>query len=81
MVDGAEEKFDAFAASTAALAASGTVSLELAVAKVPMVIAYRIWGPTAWVVARIVKVKWATLINILLDREAIPELIQEACTP
>ncbi len=45
---GPSEKFDAFAASNAALAASGTVALELAMARVPMVIGYRLWGPTYW---------------------------------
>jgi lipid-A-disaccharide synthase len=81
VVRGAEEKFDAFAASTAALAASGTVALELAMARVPMVIGYRIWGPTHFVVSRTVKIKYATLINLLLDRPLIPELLQHDCTP
>ena len=81
VVRGAAEKFDAFAASTAALAASGTVALELAMARVPMVIGYRIWGPTHFVVSRTVKIKYATLVNLLLDRPLIPELLQHACTP
>jgi lipid-A-disaccharide synthase len=81
LVRGAAEKFDAFAASTAALAASGTVALELAMARVPMVIGYRIWGPTHFVVSRTIKIKYATLINLLLDRPLIPELLQHACTP
>lgn len=81
LVRGAAEKFDSFAASTAALAASGTVALELAMARVPMVIAYRIWGPTHFVVSRTVKIKYATLVNLLLDRPLIPELLQHDCTP
>jgi lipid-A-disaccharide synthase len=81
LVRGASEKFDAFAASTAALAASGTVALELAMARVPMVIGYRIWGPTHFVVSRTVKIKYATLVNLLLDRPLIPELLQHDCTP
>ena len=81
VVRGAAEKFDAFAASTAALAASGTVALELAMARVPMVIGYRIWGPTHFVVSRTVKIKYATLVNLLLDRPLIPELLQHDCTP
>ncbi|HEV2678504.1 MAG TPA: lipid-A-disaccharide synthase [Aliidongia sp.] len=81
VVRGAAEKFDAFAASTAALAASGTVALELAMARVPMVIGYRIWAPTHFVVSRTVKIKYATLINLLLDRPLIPELLQHECTP
>jgi lipid-A-disaccharide synthase len=81
LVRGATEKFDSFAASTAALAASGTVALELAMAQVPMVIGYRIWGPTHFVVSRTIKIKYATLINLLLDRPLIPELLQHECTP
>ncbi|GGF40347.1 lipid-A-disaccharide synthase [Aliidongia dinghuensis] len=81
LVRGSTEKFDAFAASTAALAASGTVALELAMARVPMVIGYRIWGPTHFVVSRTIKIKYATLINLLLDRPMIPELLQHDCTP
>ena len=81
LVRGATEKFDSFAASKAALAASGTVALELAMARVPMVIGYRIWGPTHFVVSRTVKIKYATLVNLLLDRPLIPELLQHDCTP
>jgi len=81
LVRGAAEKFDAFAASDAAMAASGTVALELAMARVPMVIGYRIWGPTHFVVSRTIKIKYATLINLLLDKPLIPELLQHDCTP
>jgi lipid-A-disaccharide synthase len=74
------EKFDAFAASDAALAASGSVALELAMARLPAVIAYRINPLTHAIARRMVKVGYANLVNLLLDREAVPELIQEACT-
>jgi len=81
VIRGVLEKYDAFAASNAALAASGTVSLELAMARVPMVIGYRIWTPT-WIGLKMVsKVAYASLINILLDRPVIPELLQDACVP
>jgi lipid-A-disaccharide synthase len=78
---GEAEKYDAFAASNAALAASGTVSLELAMARVPTVIAYRVSALTAWVARRVVRIRFASLVNIILDREIIPERLQEACTP
>jgi lipid-A-disaccharide synthase len=81
VVHGAEEKRDAFAASVAALAASGTVALELAVARLPAVIAYRVNPLTGWLVERLVKVKYANLVNLVLDREAVPELLLERCTP
>jgi len=74
-----KEKFHAFAASDAALAASGTVSLELAMAGVPMVIAYRMNLLTAWLAKRLVLVKYASLVNLLLDRSAIPEFLLGNC--
>jgi lipid-A-disaccharide synthase len=75
------DRFDAFAASDVALAASGTVTLELALAGVPMVVAYRMNPVTAWLARRLVTVKYANLINLVLDRPAIPELLLEECRP
>lgn len=80
-VVGADEKADAFAASDAALAASGTVALELAMAGLPNVIGYKFNAVTGWVAKRVIKTPYANLINIILGREAVPELIQENCTP
>jgi lipid-A-disaccharide synthase len=81
LLRGLADKFDAFAASDAALAASGTVSLELAMARVPMVIGYRVWTPTFIGMKLVAKIAYASLINILLDRPVIPELLQGACVP
>ncbi len=78
---GPGEKADAFAASDVALAASGTVAVELAVAGVACVIAYRVSPLTAFVARRVVKSPYASLANILLKREVQPELLQENCTP
>ena len=75
------EKFDAYAASNAALTKSGTSTLELALAGVPMVVTYRVNPITAWIVRRTVQVKYASLLNLLAKRAVIPELIQEDCTP
>jgi lipid-A-disaccharide synthase len=80
IVDPAEKR-DAFAASDAALAASGTVAVELAVVGTPAVIAYRANPISAAIVRRLVKIKYASLINLLLDRAATPELLQENCRP
>lgn len=74
-------RYDAFAAARAAIAASGTVALELAMAKVPHVVAYRLNPVTAAIARRLLRVKYANLLNLLLDRPAIPELLQDACTP
>jgi lipid-A-disaccharide synthase len=81
VVRGTIEKYDSFAASNVALAASGTVALELAMAKLPSVITYRINPITHAYVSRVVKVDYANLINVVLDREAVPELLQYDCTP
>ena len=81
LVEGTEEKRDAFAASRVALAASGTVALELAMARLPAVIAYRVNRLTGFLAERLVKVKYVNLVNLLLDREAVPELLLERCTP
>lgn len=75
-----DEKADAFAAADVALAASGTVGLELALAKVPHVIAYRLNPVTAFVARRLVKTPYVNLINIIVGREAVPELLLENCT-
>lgn len=81
VIEGPEEKADAFAASDVALAASGTVALELALARVPAVIAYRVNPVSAWIGRRLIKVRYVTLVNLVLDRDAVPELLQEQCTP
>lgn len=75
------DKYGAFAACNAALAASGTVSLELAKAGAPMVIAYKVNPITAWLVRRLIRVRFVSLVNIILDRQAVPELLQRDCRP
>ncbi len=75
------DKFGAYAASNAALTKSGTSTLELALAGVPMVVTYRVNPITAWIVRRSVKVTFASLLNLLAGRQVVPELLQEDCTP
>lgn len=79
VVSGTQARWDAFAASRAALAASGTVSLELALAGVPHVIAYRVNPLSALVVRWLIRTRFANLVNVLLDRAAIPERLQGDC--
>jgi len=75
------ERFDAFAAANAAMAKSGTVTLELALADVPMVVAYRISPTSAFLVRRMgVSVEHASLVNLLAGRQVVPECLQEDCT-
>ena len=78
---GPAEKNDAFAAGTVALAASGTVALELAMARLAAVIAYRVNPLTHELLRRVLKVKYAHLLNLILDRAVVPELLQRDCTP
>jgi lipid-A-disaccharide synthase len=72
-------KRDAFAASSLALTKSGTVTLELALAGVPMIVTYQTSSLSAWLLRRMLRIKYVTLINLLLDRPLIPELLQENC--
>jgi lipid-A-disaccharide synthase len=81
VVRGEREKYDAFAAGNVALAASGTVALELAMAGLPAVVAYRLNPLTHWLLRRIVRVDYVHLVNLILEREAVPELIQQHCNP
>ena len=78
---GPQEKYDALAASDVALAASGTVALELAMARLPAVISYKMNAITDWLARRIVRTRFVNLVNIMLDRLVVPELLLEECTP
>jgi lipid-A-disaccharide synthase len=80
LVTGDADKFASFDAADAALAASGTVTIELALAGTPMVVAYRLGALTYALARPFVNVRFITLANILLDRAAVPEFIQSACT-
>ena len=77
---GEQARYDAFAAASIAVAASGTVSLELAMARVPHLIAYRVNPITAALARRVLKIKYVNLVNLLQDKLVIPELLQENCT-
>jgi lipid-A-disaccharide synthase len=74
-------KFDAFAASAAALTKSGTSTLELALANVPMLVTYRVNPLSHAIAKRMIKVKYASLLNLLLDRPLVPELLQYESRP
>ena len=74
------DRYDAFHAAKVALAASGTVALELAMVNVPHLIAYRVSAFTAFLARHFLKIEFVNLTNILLGREIVPELLQENCT-
>jgi lipid-A-disaccharide synthase len=81
IVESEAGKYAAFDAANVALAASGTVTAELALAHTPMVVGYKVGGLTYFLSKFLMTVKHITLINILLDREAVPEFLQAAATP
>ena len=83
IVSGDAEKFAAFDAADSALAASGTVTTELALSHTPMIVAYKVGKLTAAIYRRLigVRVKYYTLLNLILDRLAVPEYMQEDCRP
>ncbi|MGQ3486047.1 lipid-A-disaccharide synthase [Roseovarius pacificus] len=75
------EKRAAFGAADWALAASGTVSLELAAARTPMVIAYDLKPLSRFVISRMLRVDTLTLVNLVSETRVIPEFIGKACRP
>jgi len=81
IVIGEQEKRAAFRIASAALAKSGTVTLELALAGVPMVTAYRTGAIEAWVLLRAIKVKSVILANLVVGENVIPEFLQRDCSP
>jgi lipid-A-disaccharide synthase len=81
LVADTEGKHDAFAASDAALTKSGTSTLELALANVPMLVTYRINPVSHQIAKRMIRIKYASIVNLLLDRPVIPELLQYESRP
>jgi lipid-A-disaccharide synthase len=85
LVETLAEKHDAFAAvrdsGGAGLIKSGTSSLEMAVAGLPHVVTYRVNPITAAIIRRLVQVRFASLVNLLAEREIAPEFLQDRATP
>jgi lipid-A-disaccharide synthase len=81
VVEGDVLKYDAMRAATVALACSGTVSTELAMAGCPMVVAYRVGWLSHFILKRILTARYATLFNIAADTLIAPEFLQYDCTP
>lgn len=74
------EKKDAFAAAALALSKSGTITLELAATGVPTVVAHKVSAISAWIIRMMLLIRYASLVNIAVDKEIVPELMQEKCT-
>ena len=80
IVRGEAEKFAAFRRAHAALAASGTVTLELGLAGIPMVVAYRV-DPVGRVLKRFLSIHSIVLANLVLGQNAVPEFLDAASAP
>jgi lipid-A-disaccharide synthase len=80
LVVGEEEKYRAFRQARAALAASGTVTLELAMAHVPMVVAYRV-GAIEGQIRHFIHAPSIVLANLVMGENIVPEFIQKECEP
>ena len=76
----ASERYDVYAKTYIAIAASGTVSAELAMLHVPAIIVYKMNPITTWIGRMIINVKWVSLVNILLNRGVYPEFLGPAAT-
>ena len=77
----ADHRYDLMAACDLVMTASGTVTLELALLNIPMVVTYR-FSPLTYRLGRLlIKVKYASLVNLVADREIVAELIQQDFTP
>ena len=78
---GETEKRAAFRIAHAALAKSGTVTLELALAGVPMVTAYRTGAIEAWILLSVIRISSVILANLVVGDNVVPEFLQADCTP
>ena len=74
------DKEAAYRTARVALAKSGTVTLELALAGIPMVAAYKVTAAEAWVARRMVRVPSYILANLVVGENVVPEFVQEECT-
>ena len=73
--------YDLLQHSTAALVTSGTATLETALFKVPQLVCYRSSNLNYWIAKKILKLKYISLVNLIVDSKVVLELIQGACNP
>src|ERR1700733_3513606 len=81
IVVGEPDKKAAFRVAHGALVKSGTVTLELALADVPMVAAYRVGSAEAWLLRRAINTSSIILANLVIGENVVPEFVQQDCTP
>jgi lipid-A-disaccharide synthase len=80
IVIGEKEKQAAFRIAHAAFVKSGTATLELAIAGVPMVAAYKVGSVESWIMRRLIQVNSVILANLVVGDNVVPEFIQQDCT-
>ncbi len=73
--------YDAIHASRLVILASGTVALEACILNRPMIVTYRLSPITYHLGRRLIKVRWASLVNLIADRQVVPELLQDDARP
>ncbi len=76
-----ENRYETMAACDAAIAASGTLTMELAILQVPMVVCYRVSALTYFLAKPFMKVEYVSLVNLVAGKEVVPELLQSRATP
>ena len=76
-----KDHYDMMSACDAAMAASGTLTLELAILNVPMVVSYKVSPISYQLGRRFIKVQFASLVNLIAGREVVRELLQNEATP
>ncbi len=76
----ASQRYDIYAKTYIAIVASGTVSAELAMMHIPAIVVYKMNKITSWIAQRLIRVKWVSLVNILLNRDVYPEFLGPAAT-
>ena len=76
----ARDRYNLFGKTYIAIAASGTVSAELAMLHVPAIVVYKMNPITTWIGKQIIRVNWVSLVNILLNRGVYPEILGSDAT-
>ena len=68
-------RYDVYAKTYIAIVASGTVSAELAMLHVPTIVVYKMNAITSWLIRQVIRIRWVSLVNILLNRGVYPEFL------
>ena len=76
-----DKRYETMAACDAAMAASGTLTMELAILQVPMVVCYKISMLTHFLAKPFIKAEFASLVNLVAEKKIVPELLQQKATP